>query len=87
MDVQRVAVVAHVVLTDRRARLDRVRDQPVVDDVELGDVLRLLERGIDRRLVAERPFVDSVASARSSWSCGDFASRALLMSTTAGSTS
>ena len=60
-DVERVAVVGAAVRRDRGARLDRVRDQPVVDDVELRDVRGLGERGVDRRLVAERPRVALVA--------------------------
>ncbi len=63
-DVERVAVVGAAVRRDRGARLDRVRDQPVVDDVELGDVRRLGERRVDRRLVAERPRVALVARRR-----------------------
>ena len=54
-DVQRVAVVGAVVLAVRGARLDRVRHQAVVDELELGDVRGLRERRVDRRLVAERP--------------------------------
>ena len=60
-DVQRVRVVGAAVRRDRGARLDRVGDQPVVDDVELRDVRRLGERRVDRRLVAERPRVALVA--------------------------
>ena len=51
---------AGVVFADRRARLDRVRHQAVVDDVELGDVLGRLERGVDRFGVAEMPLIDRV---------------------------
>ena len=36
---EREIVVAGVVFGERRARLDRVRHQAVVDDVELGDML------------------------------------------------
>ena len=59
--VERVAVVARVVLADRRARLDRVRHQPVLNDVELHHVCRLVERGLRRGLVAELPVVADVA--------------------------
>ena len=51
---------AHVVFADRRARLHRVRDQTIVDDVELGDVLGLGEGRIRARLVAELPVVELV---------------------------
>ena len=47
---EREAVGAGIVFADRGARLDRVRHQAVVDDVELGDVLGRLERGLDRLL-------------------------------------
>ncbi len=60
-DVERVRVVGAVVRRERRARLDRVRDEPVVDDVELRHVRGLRERGVDRGLVAERPRVALVA--------------------------
>ena len=53
-------VVAGIVIADRRARLHRVRHQPVVDDVELGDVVGGLERGFRRALLAEVPLVDRV---------------------------
>ena len=51
---------AGIVFADRGARLDRVRHQAVVDDVELGDVLGRLERGVDRFGVAEVPLIDGV---------------------------
>ena len=57
---QRERAGAGIVIADRGARLDRVRHQAVVDDVELGDVLGRLERGIDRLGVAEMPLVDRV---------------------------
>src|SRR3546814_2154030 len=44
-----------VELADRCARLHRVRDQPVVDDVDLRDMRRLGERRVDLRLVADLP--------------------------------
>ena len=53
--VERVVVGSGIVLADRRAGLDRVRHQPVVDEVDLGDVLRLREGGFRRVLVAEMP--------------------------------
>ena len=59
-DVERVARVVLVVDGVGGARLHRVRDQPVVDDVELGDVRRLGERGVDRGLVAVAPVVAGV---------------------------
>jgi hypothetical protein len=45
--VERVLVVAGVVLADRGARLHRVRHQPVVDDVERRDVRGGPDRGVD----------------------------------------
>ena len=60
-DVERVAIVAAAVRGDRGAWFDRVRNEAVVDDVELRHVRRLGERGVDRRLVAKRPRVALVA--------------------------
>ena len=60
-DIERIAVVGAAVRSNRRARLDRVGDQPVVDDVELRDVRGLGEGGVHRRLVAQRPRVALVA--------------------------
>jgi len=60
-DVQRVRVVGAAVRGHGRARLDRVRNQPVVDDVDLGDVRGLGERRVDGGLVAQRPRVALVA--------------------------
>ena len=57
---QRQRVVAGIVIGERGARLDRVRHQAVVDDVELGDVLGARERRLGRLLVAEMPLVDRV---------------------------
>jgi hypothetical protein len=59
-DVERVAVIGAVVLAVRRAWLDRVRDQPVVDEFQLGDMRRLGESRVDRGLVAQRPDVAGV---------------------------
>ena len=44
----------------RGARLHRVRHQPVVDDVELGDVLGRFERRLGRLRIAEVPLIDGV---------------------------
>ena len=57
---QRERAGASVVLGEGGARLDRVGHQPIVDDVELGDVLGRLEGGIDRFGVAEVPLVDRI---------------------------
>ncbi len=57
---QRQIVGAGVVFGQRRARLHGVRHQPVVDDVELGDVLGVGESGLGRLGVAEVPLVDRV---------------------------
>ena len=59
--VERVFAGRAVELADRGARLHRVGDQPVVDEVELDDPRRLGERGIDRGQVAEVPVVAEVA--------------------------
>ncbi len=59
--VQRVRLVGAAVRRHRRARLDRIRNEAVVDDVELGHRRRLGEGRVDRRLVAQRPRVALVA--------------------------
>jgi hypothetical protein len=58
--VEGEAVVAGIVLADRGAGLDRVRNEPVVGDVELGHVLCAGERLVDGGLVAEMPAEDGV---------------------------
>ena len=58
--VEREAVLPGVVVADGGARLDGVGDQPVVDEIDLGDVLGVGEGGIDGGLVAEVPLVDGV---------------------------
>ncbi len=58
---EREALRAALVLGERGARLDRVRDQPVVAQIDLGDVGGAGERLVDCRLVAELPLVDRVA--------------------------
>ena len=57
---QRQAAAAGVVFGDCGARLHRIRHQPVVDELELGDVLGVLERGVGRIGVADVPVVDRV---------------------------
>ena len=57
---QRQVVGAGVVFGERRARLDRIRHQAVVDDVELGDVLGRGKGRCRRLLIAEVPLVDGV---------------------------
>ncbi len=59
-DVERVALVRLVVAGVGGTWLHRVRDQPVVDELELGDVRRLRERRLHRRLVAVAPVVADV---------------------------
>ena len=59
--VERAALGAAVVFGERGARLDRVRHQAIVDQIDLGDVRCAGDRLIDRRLVAELPLVDRVA--------------------------
>ena len=58
--VKREAALSAVILADGRARLHGIGNQPIVDEVDLGDVLGLRERRIHRRLVAQVPVVDSV---------------------------
>ena len=53
--VERVFAGRPVVIADRRARLHGIRGQALVDDVDLGDVVRLGKGCVDRRLVAEMP--------------------------------
>ena len=57
---EREVIGAGIVFGQRHARLDRVRHQAVVDDVELGDVLGGGEGRVHRLGVAERPFIDRV---------------------------
>ena len=59
--VEGVAVAGGVVLADRRARLDGVGDDAVVDEVEPGDVAGRGEGGVGRRPVADLPVVAGVA--------------------------
>ena len=59
--VKREAVARRIVLADRRAWLDRVRDEPVVDDLERRDVRGALDRLVDGRGVAQFPVVAHVA--------------------------
>ncbi len=57
---QREMIGAAVIFGQRRARLDGVGRQTVVDEIDLGDVLGGGEGGVDRLGVAERPFIDRV---------------------------
>ncbi len=52
---ERVLAGRRVVFGDRRARLHRIADQPVVDEADARHMRGLAESGIGRRLVAERP--------------------------------
>jgi hypothetical protein len=53
--VERVIVGAEIILADRRPRLDRVGDEPVVDEIDPRDVLGLGEGLLGRGPVAEMP--------------------------------
>ena len=53
--VERVVLGTRVVVANGRARLHGVGDQPVVDQVDLGDVRGLLEGGVRRGFIADRP--------------------------------
>ncbi len=57
---EREALAAGIVLGQRSARLHRVRHQPVVDELELGDMLGCLECGGSGVMVAQVPVVDRV---------------------------
>ncbi len=59
--VERVVAAVAVEFAHRGARLHRVRDQPVVGEVELHHFRGLGERRIDHRLVADVPVVADVA--------------------------
>ena len=52
--VEREALLAGVVVADGRARLDGVGDQPVVDEIDLGDVLGGGEGGVDALALSPR---------------------------------
>ena len=57
---EREMLPARIVFGDRRARLDRIRHQAIVDEVEPRDVLRGLHRGVIGRRIADMPVVDGV---------------------------
>ena len=57
---QRVLPGRRIIFGDRRARLHRVADQPVVDQADARDMRRLAESGIGRSLVAERPIAAQI---------------------------
>ena len=58
---KRVVAGGAVEFADRGARLHRVRNETVVDEVELDDARGLGEGGIDRGEVAEAPVVTEIA--------------------------
>src|SRR5918995_1732870 len=58
--VEGVGLLARLVLADRRAWLNRVRDEAVVDEIELRHLLRLGGGGVDGGLVAEMPAMAGV---------------------------
>ncbi len=58
--VERERVGSTIVVANRRPRLHRVRNQAVVDEIELGHVRRRGERRVGRRLVADVPIEDRV---------------------------
>ena len=59
--VEREMLLRRIVFGDRRARLHRVRHQPVIGDVERDHVGGRLERRIGGGLVADGPVIDHVA--------------------------
>ena len=62
--VEREGLRAGVIVADRGARLHRVRDQPVVDDLDLGDMRCVGEGRVGRGLVAQVPVEHRVVRAR-----------------------
>jgi len=58
--IQCEATFGAIVDRDRRARLDRVRHEPIVDKIEIDDPRGSCERTLDRRFVAQRPMVNGV---------------------------
>src|SRR5690242_19511261 len=71
--VERILARRPVELTDRGTRFHRVRDEPIVDEIELDDSRRYGEGGIDRGEVAQMPVVAEVA-----WRLGMHLRRAAL---------
>ena len=59
--VERKVFLGVVVFGDRRARLHRIRHQPVVGDVERDHIGRRLEGRVGGRFLADGPVVDHVA--------------------------
>jgi hypothetical protein len=53
-------IAAGVIFGECRARLHRVRHQPIVDDIELGDVLGRFECGFSAFRIADVPLIDRV---------------------------
>jgi hypothetical protein len=49
-----------IVLSDRRPRLHRVANQPVVDQLNVGDMVRPLERGLGCPSITEFPVVADI---------------------------
>ena len=58
---EREIVGSGIVFTDRGTRLDRVRHQAIVDEIEPGDVPCGLEGDIDGLGIADVPLIDGVA--------------------------
>ena len=62
-------LIALVVFGDRRARLHRMRDDALVDEIEPHAVRGPLEGRVGRLLVAEIPVEAEIVGA-ASWICG-----------------
>ena len=58
--VERHDVGSRIIVAERRARLHRVRNRAIVDEVDLGHMRRFGESRVGRRLVAEVPVEDGV---------------------------
>ena len=54
-------VLGLVVVAERGARLHGIRNQPVVDDMQPGDMRGGLDRGVGGGGVADRPVIDQIA--------------------------
>ena len=59
--IERVLAGRAVVFPDRGARLHRIGDKPVVDEVELDDFGGLADRGLDRGRITQMPVVADIA--------------------------
>jgi len=59
--IERVVAGRGFVLGERSPRFHGVGHQPVVDEIDLGDVIGLGKGGVGRRRIAERPIATEIA--------------------------